>query len=94
MANNNTPQQVLDDGALLWGFVFGFIVSGVAVLMRLPRRGLLIRWRSSGKPEQLAESGRNFRTRLNAITADPVAQSIAEGKAAARKRQTRLLSGD
>lgn len=94
MANNYTSNQVLDDGAMLWGFVFGFIVSGVVLLMRLPRRGLLLRWRSGSNPEQLAETRRNLRTRLNALAADPVSESIAEGKAAARKRQTRLLSGD
>lgn len=74
----------LDSGLLLGGFVMGLIIGGVAALFRTPRSGNDVR-------QQLIESGDTLRGKLeSAIVSDPVAESMAEGKAAARRRRAEL----
>lgn len=91
MANNQEMPNKLDDGALFWGFLVGFVASGIALLLRVPQRGLLMRWRDEGAPAALRDSGQVLRSRIEAVTTDPVERSITEGKAAARSRRSRLL---
>ncbi len=63
----------LDSGLLVTGIVYGVIVGGITALLTLPKSGLALR--------------REVQERVElAIPRDPVADSIAEGKAAARRR--------
>jgi len=81
---SDTPENGLDSGLLLGGFIIGLIVGGMAALFRTPRSGNDVR-------QQLAESGDTLRGKLESvIVSDPVAESMAEGKAAARRRRLEL----
>ena len=81
---SNNQENGLDSGLLLGGFIVGLIVGGLAALFRTPRSGDDVR-------HQLVESGDNLRRKLeSAIVNDPVAESMAEGKAAARRRRLEL----
>mgnify|MGYP001365151167 CR=1 FL=1 len=63
----------LDGEMLIWGTIYGLIIGGITALLTLPKSGLALR--------------REVRERVElAIPRDPVADSIAEGKAAARRR--------
>jgi len=85
---NNNQDNNLDDGMLLGGFVIGLIIGGVAALFRTPRSGNDVR-------QQLVESGDNLRGKIESvIVSDPVAESMAEGKAAARRRRIELGFND
>jgi len=74
----------LDSGLLLGGFVVGLLVGGMVALFRTARSGDDVR-------QQLLEGGDTLRGKLeSAIVNDPVADSMAEGKAAARRRRLEL----
>lgn len=78
----------IDVGWLLFGVVVGFALGGLVGLLNAPRSGVAFR-------RQLAsgvnETGESLRNRIeNAVPADPVAESIAEGKAAAARRRAEL----
>ncbi|MBI1277094.1 MAG: hypothetical protein GC179_03105 [Anaerolineaceae bacterium] len=78
----------LDSGLLFGGFIIGLIVGGIAALFRTPRSGTDLR-------QQLAESGDSLRGKLESvIVSDQVAESMAEGKAAARARRLELGFND
>jgi gas vesicle protein len=80
-----TTRNSLDAGALTWGFVTGLILGGLIMLFRAPRSGLATR-------RQISSTGQQLRTQIEtALTpVDPVAESLAEGKAAARRRRAEL----
>jgi len=81
---DNNPENSLDSGLLFGGFVIGLLLGGIAALFRTPRSGTDLR-------QQLAASGDTLREKLgSAIVNDPVADSMAEGKAAARRRRAEL----
>jgi gas vesicle protein len=81
---SDNTESSLDSGLLLGGFVVGMIVGGVAALFRTPRSGDDVR-------HQLVESGDMLREKLESVIVnDPVAESMAEGKAAARRRRIEL----
>jgi len=81
---SDNQENGLDSGLLLGGFVIGLIVGGVAALFRTPRSGNDVR-------HQLVESGDTIRGKLESVIVnDPVAESMAEGKAAARRRRIEL----
>ena len=81
---SDNQENSLDSGLLLGGFVIGLIVGGVAALFRTPRSGNDVR-------HQLVESGDSLRGKLESVIVhDPVAESMAEGKAAARRRRIEL----
>lgn len=82
---NNRNDNALNMGALIWGFLMGLVIGGAAALFRTPRSGNEMR-------QLLAESEQNVRQKIEAavIPADPVAESMAEGKAAARRRRAEL----
>lgn len=75
----------LDIGALLGGVLVGLIAGGLLALFRAPRSGRETR-------RQLTEASHELRDQIEeAVTpVDPVAESMAEGKAAARRRRTEL----
>jgi len=73
----------LDSGLLVFGFVFGLLTGGLFGLVRAPKRGAI--------RQQLAETGENLRQKIEAVVpADPIAESLAEGKEAARRRRAEL----
>ena len=81
---SNSQENSLDSGLLVAGFVIGLIVGGIGALFRTPRSGNDVR-------QQLVESGDSIRDKLESvIVSDPVAESMAEGKAAARRRRLEL----
>ena len=81
---SDNQDNSLDSGLLLSGFVIGLIIGGVAALFRTPRSGNAVR-------QQLVEGGDILRGKLESvIVSDPVTESMAEGKAAARRRRAEL----
>jgi len=81
---DNNPENSLDSGLLFGGFVIGLLLGGIAALFRTPRSGTDLR-------QQLAASGDTLRDKIgSAIVSDPVADSMAEGKAAAHRRRAEL----
>jgi len=81
---SDNQENGLDGGLLLGGFIIGLIVGGIAAFFRAPRSGTDIR-------QQLVESGDSIRGKLESVIVhDPVADSMAEGKAAARARRLEL----
>ncbi len=81
---SNNQENSLDSGLLLGGFLIGLIVGGIAALFRTSRSGNDVR-------KQLAESGDSIRGKIESVIAtDPLAESMAEGKAAARARRLEL----
>jgi gas vesicle protein len=83
--NNSHPESGLDSGSLAFGFVIGSVIGGVIALFLNPRSGVQAR-------QQLAETSTNLRAQLEEVVvpADPLAESLAEGKAAARRRRSEL----
>jgi len=73
----------LNTGLLIGGFIIGIIVGGIAALFRAPRSGSEVR-------QQIAEGGDQIRNKIEAVVSDPLAESMAEGKAAARRRRLEL----
>lgn len=74
---NETPRTRLDDNAVFWGFIFGLVFGGITAFFWVPRRG--------------EETRRQIR---EAVTpTDTVAESLAEGKAAARQHRQQTDSG-
>ncbi len=74
----------LDSGTLIGGFLIGLLVGGIAALFKAPRSGLHVR-------QQIAQAGEQVRDKLEfAVPADPIAESLAEGKATARRRRNEL----
>ncbi len=80
MAQEN-HESGLDGGLLVGGFVIGITVGAIMALFNggsRARRGL-------------AETGGVLRDKLESIVpTDPIAESLAEGKAAARRRRAEL----
>jgi hypothetical protein len=75
----------IDDGKVFSGFFYGLLVGGVVALFKGPRVNL------KRTREQLADAGGTIRGKLEAVTpSDPVSESIAEGKEAARRRRSEL----
>ena len=77
--------DTLNMSALIRGFLIGLVIGGVAALFRAPRSGNEMR-------QLLAESEQNLREKIETavIPVDPVMESMAEGKAAARRRRAEL----
>ena len=75
----------LDAGAVLVGAFVGLLVGGLIALFGVTRSG-------SETRRQIAQAGQELREQLEeAVTpVDPVAESMAEGKAAARRRLVEL----
>jgi hypothetical protein len=70
-----------DNGATFWGFFFGIIIGAILTLVRGPRLAL-------PDPQNVRQE---ILDKIDAITpGDPITESIAEGKAAARRRLAEL----
>lgn len=84
MTQQSDPQG-LDSGALLWGFIIGLVIGGLVALFRVPQSGVQTR-------QQINETSQIVRDKVEAtiIPSDPIAESIAEGKEAARRRRVEL----
>lgn len=80
MAQENN-EAGLDSGLLAGGFIIGLLVGAVTALFNGGNRAR----------QSLAETGDALRDKLEAIVpTDPIAESLAEGKAAARRRRAEL----
>ena len=76
----------LDGGLLIFGIIAGLIIGGLVALFTVPKSGRAFR-------ESVGETGQNLRTSIEeALPSDPIAESLAEGKAAARRRMVELES--
>lgn len=72
-----------NDGAVFTGFFWGVVIGGIIALLRGPRL--------NPNRHNMAELQQELRGRIEAvIPGDPIAESIAEGKAAARRRLTEM----
>jgi len=76
-------RREIDSAALGWGFVIGLLAGGIGALFRPVRLSI--------SRAKLETTGQSLRKKLESIVPqDPVAESIAEGKAAAQRRRTQL----
>jgi gas vesicle protein len=81
-------KRELDSGLLIAGMLMGLSIGGVVTLFTAPKNGIFFRLKSA---RSVNDSGENMRPTIDALVAiDPVAQSMTEGKAAARRRLTEL----
>ncbi|HLV36367.1 MAG TPA: YtxH domain-containing protein [Spirillospora sp.] len=78
------PEQ-LDGPALLIGTIMGLVIGGIAALFLSRRSGTETRRRISTASHELREQVEEMIT-----PADPLEESMAEGKAAARRRRAEL----
>jgi gas vesicle protein len=75
----------LDSGLLVFGMIVGLIIGGLLTLFKAPASGKAFR------SQIVSETGQNLRTTIEAVVpSDPLAESMAEGKAAARRRLAEL----
>jgi len=74
----STMGDYIDEQSLFWGVVLGIFVGAATWLFHSPQRGLIARGGLWG-------AGKALRQRIEAQ--DPVADSLAEGKAVARRRR-------
>ncbi len=82
------PDEGLDGGTLIVGVLIGLLVGGAVALFKVPKSGSAFR---RDVAELVSETGQNLRATLEAAApSDPVAESMAEGKAAARRRLAEL----
>ncbi|MBI1258056.1 MAG: hypothetical protein GC204_11345 [Chloroflexi bacterium] len=80
-----SDKPALDGGLLIFGLILGFVIGGVVTLFKAPASGKAFRQQIVG------ETGQNVRTSIVAvIPTDPLTESMAEGKAAARRRLAEL----
>jgi gas vesicle protein len=85
----NQSNEGLDSSSLIWGAIIGFVLGGIAALFLSPRSGAETR-------QQISATGQEIREQLEdvIIPPDPLDESMAEGKAAARRRRTQLGIGE
>jgi gas vesicle protein len=77
----------LDNELLIFGIIGGLVIGGLVTLFTAPTSGVALR-------RQIGASGQSVRSTLQSvIPTDPVAESMAEGKAAARRRMTEMGQG-
>lgn len=81
----DTQNESLDGGMVVAGFLMGLLIGGGVALFRAPHSGDETRQRITSAGQQIRE-----RIEVTVTPADPVADSIAEGKAAARRRRSEL----
>lgn len=82
----------LDNGLLVFGLLFGVLVGGLVTLFKAPKTGAALRRQLSSS---VTDAGQNLREGIESVVpTDPVAESMAEGKAAARRRLAELGQGE
>lgn len=81
-------QAQIDGGGVIWGLLLGLLVGGLVALFKAPIRSRAVRepvgdlvTTTRQNPHGAAETG---------LPSDPVAESHAQGKAAARRRRAEL----
>lgn len=84
----NQSNEGLDSSSLIWGAVIGFVLGGIVALFLSPRSGAETR-------QQISATGQEIREQLEDVVTppDPLDESMAEGKAAARRRRAELELG-
>ena len=76
---------------LIFGVIIGLIAGGLVALLKAPKSGAAFRHQFE---DSVSETGHNLRATIEAaVPTDPVAESMAEGKAAARRRLAELGQG-
>lgn len=83
MFKRRTDPSTLDENAVFGGFFWGVLIGAILMLVNTPRRGLLSR-AFADKPQSVASKPEIV------LPADPLADSAAAGKAAARRRLAEL----
>lgn len=83
MAKQKNPAR-MDKVFLFWGFIFGGVSGGLLTLLMAPKR-------SRNTQQQIVTLSQSVREKIEAsIPADPIEDSMAAGKAAARRRRDEL----
>ncbi len=78
----------IDAGWLVFGLLIGLVAGGLYGLFNAPDSGIATRKRLFAG---VTETGETLRNKIeSAVPADPVAESMAEGKAAAARRRAEL----
>lgn len=78
---DKTNRNGLHSGSLITGFFIGLLVGGIGALLKAPSSGSQTR----------QTLGQNLRSAIETVTpADPLVESVAEGKEAARRRLAAL----
>lgn len=88
MARQYANDNSLDGGMLIFGLAVGLVAGAVVGLLNAPRSGLATRTRITSSVNETGENLRHTVERV--VPSDPVGESIAEGKAAARRRRAEL----
>ena len=84
MTKHNQLENTLDTGMFVAGFLIGLLGGAVGALFKVPQSGRQTR-------QQISETGDQLINKLEAVVpSDPIAEGLAEGKAAARRRQSEL----
>jgi gas vesicle protein len=88
MRRRDANEFEIEPGALIFGLIAGLLVGALVALFKFPKTGKSLREDVS---TSLATTSQQLRARVEAaIPTDPVAESLAEGKAAARRRRGEL----
>ena len=79
----------LDGGMTFWGVLVGLAAGALYALLNAPRSGAATRHQITSAVNETSET---IRERIDAVvpSTDPITESIAEGKAAARRRRAEM----
>lgn len=83
----SAQRSTLDTGTFIFGSLLGLLAGSGLALWYAPKSGRALRRDITAGVTQTADAAR---AQVDALTADPVADSLAEGKAAARARRAEL----
>jgi gas vesicle protein len=85
----------IDSGAFVLGTLIGLAIGALAALWYAPVSGGRLRRTLTAAVERTSRAARTQAEAINqSLSADPIAQSVAEGKAAARRRRAALGMAD
>ena len=91
--SEQSDSRGLREGSVITGLFWGMLIGGLWALIRGPR--LSVKDTISSTRERIVDAGSELRERVEAaVPHDPIAESIAEGKAAARRRLAELGLSD
>lgn len=92
MKKRQSKTERIDQASFQFGVILGLLIGGIVALFTLPKSGRALRLIL--KQDAVVTTER-LRARVEQVLpADPIAQSIAEGKAAARRYRRVLESGE
>lgn len=90
-AHESRSAERLDGVTFVFGTLLGMLFGALGALWYVPLSGRRLRRKLADTVDRTAESARSqVETLSGTLTADPVAESLAEGKAAARRRRADL----